>query len=307
MNPIKLEPDQQITEDGVYLIPIERYHHDPNLCDGPSISSSGLRTLITCPAKYWAYSIYNPDRREPEEKQVFAFGKAAHALILEGELPPDQFQISPFDSFRTNEAKAWKAEMQAAGITILKEDDMATIADIRQALLREPLIQSGLFDGAIECSLVWRDKKTGIWLKSRPDTIPNDDTLVDAKFVADASPRALSFALADYGYHMQFALGMEGMAVVLKRVIQNCAIVACEKKYPHVTQIGAVDPEALEWGARLNRQAIDEFADRMSTGDWPGYEPGPITIFLPDHVKKRLEANKNIIPEVPSLEEMTHA
>ena len=37
----------QITEAGVYAgVGIERYHHDPDLFDGFSISSSGLRALL---------------------------------------------------------------------------------------------------------------------------------------------------------------------------------------------------------------------------------------------------------------------
>lgn len=303
MTPIKLEPDQTITEDGLYLIDIERYHSDPNLCDGPSVSSSGLRTILDCPAKFWAHSIYNPARRDPPEKETFVIGKAAHAMILEGDLP-DTFVISPYDAFRTKEAKEWRDAHQADGFTILKADQLEQIRDMHAALAAEPMIQQGLFEGLVECSLVWRDKETGIWLKSRPDVIPNDDTLADAKFVADASPRALIRDLTAFKYHMQFALGMEGMAVVLGRVIQNCAIVACEKAYPHVVTIGAIDPITLEWGARLNRLAIREFADRLKSGDWPAYEIGPVTVHLTDWEKKRLEGMKESLPEVVPLDKL---
>ena len=36
-------PDHKISEDGIYDLPIKLYHS--NVCDGPSISSSGLRIL----------------------------------------------------------------------------------------------------------------------------------------------------------------------------------------------------------------------------------------------------------------------
>ena len=295
-----LAPGEQVTQNGIYHIPIERYHHDRELCDGPSISSTGLRAIMDCPAKYWATSPYNPKRRTPAPKQHFMIGKAAHSMILEGELPESQFAISPYDAFRTNEAKEWRDEQLAAGKSILKETDLTAIHDMHEALAADPMIKAGLFEGMVECSLIWKDEATGIWLRSRPDVIPNNDTLADAKFVADSSPKAIRRALAEYRYNMQFALGVEGMRVVLGRAIQNCAIVACEKSYPHVVTVAAIDDKAMDWGLRLNRVAIDQFAERMKTNDWPGYDAGAVTVGLPAYEVKRLEAMGAAIPETVS-------
>jgi len=295
---IDLADGEQVTENGVYRVHIDRYHNDPDLCDGPSISSTGLRAIMNCPVKYWATSIYNPNRRESPKKQHFTIGKAAHAMILEGELPADQFVASPYDAFRTNEAKAWRDDQLASGLEILKEGDLAAIGDMHRALAADPMIKAGLFEGLVECSLIWKDEKTGIWLRSRPDVIPNDDTLADAKFVADSSVRAICRDIGEYRYNMQFALGVEGMRAVLGRKIENCAIVACEKSYPHVVTVAAIDDIAMDWGARLNRVAIDQFAERMKTMDWPGYEPGAVSVGLPAYEVKRLEAMGAIIPEL---------
>lgn len=292
-----LADGEQITENGIYRIPIDRYHADPALCDGPSISSTGLRAIMNCPAKYWASSPYNPNRRAPPEKSHFAIGKAAHSIVLEGELPESQFAVSPYDAFRTNEAKAWKAEALASGKSVITKKDLDAIYDMHAALAAEPMIKAGLFEGLVECSLIWKDERTGIWLRSRPDVIPNDDTLADAKFVADASTRAICRDIGEYKYNMQFALGVEGIKVVLGRQIQNCAIVACEKTFPHVVSVAAIDDVSMDWGARLNRVAIDQFAERMKSGDWPGYSEGPVTVGLPAYEIKRLEGMGEIIPE----------
>ncbi len=296
MTPITLAHDEQITKPGVYRIPIQRYHNDPDLCDGPSISSSGLRAILDCPAKYWAHSPYNPDRRDPPPKQVFTIGKAAHAIILEGELPEDEFVISPYGEHRTKEAREWKASMEAEGIAILKESELAEITDMHKALLADPLIPS-MFEGEIECSLVFQDEETGIWIKNRPDAIPNDDTLADLKFVADASTTAIWRDVTKYRYHMQMALGGLAMRKVLGRKIQNYALVFCEKTWPHVTNIAALDSEAIIWGHRQNRLAINEFARRMKDKDWPGYELGPVTVSLTDFEKKRLKNMGALLPE----------
>lgn len=339
MEPIILKPGEQVTKNGLYRIPIERYHRDPFLCDGPSVSSSGLRQVYKVPKKFWAHSIYNPERREPPRKTVFTFGKAAHAITLEGGLPRSEFAVHRFANFSSNEGqphdkyttfadfglrydpgkapkggvsystykKAWKEKAERIGLSVLSLDDIRTIAEIYQAIQAEPQVQTGLFQGLIECCLIWKDEPTGVWIKSRPDVIPFDDTQADAKFVEDASPQAINQAITKYNWHMQFALGVEGIARVMGNMIVNNVIVAVEKTFPHVVTIAPIDDESIAFGIRENRVAIDAFARLMEENDWPGYAPGPVTVGLQAWRKKQLENNKNLLPEVQSLKEMANA
>ena len=76
-----------ITRPGLYSgISLSEYHRG-DICDGPSISSSGLRTIFTkSPAHYWAASPLNDDPdddvEDESDSQALIFGSAVHHLIL---------------------------------------------------------------------------------------------------------------------------------------------------------------------------------------------------------------------------------
>lgn len=64
---------------GVYFgLPEDEYHHDP------ALGSSDIRMLLQSPADYWWHSAMNPHRPEDEETPSKVFGRALHALVLEG-------------------------------------------------------------------------------------------------------------------------------------------------------------------------------------------------------------------------------
>lgn len=97
---------EQITRPGIYKIPINRYHNDPDLFPGHSVSSTGLRRMIeTCPEMYWAHSVHNPNRIKHKDTEALRFGKAVHAYLLEKELNPSEFIKFPFKDLVSNEGK----------------------------------------------------------------------------------------------------------------------------------------------------------------------------------------------------------
>lgn len=94
----------QITKPGIYRVPIGRYHHDANLFPGHSVSSTGLRRMTqSCPEKYWAYSVHNPNHIHTPPSEALRFGKAVHSFLLEHELSPEEFAICDFENWSSNE------------------------------------------------------------------------------------------------------------------------------------------------------------------------------------------------------------
>ena len=89
-----------IDQPGVYQVPEADYHRK-EICAGPSISSSGLRAIANCPAKYWWNSPLNPNRPEQSEARHFTFGRAAHDLVLDGVGWPSRYHILP-EGFKAN-------------------------------------------------------------------------------------------------------------------------------------------------------------------------------------------------------------
>ena len=118
----------KITENCIADIPINAYHNDPNLFDGPSISSTGLRTLIQrSPAHLFASSRALNPNADPVSTKSLTFGKAAHLRMMGDDRFLKHFAILPFPDLRTKAAKEWVAEKEAAGLDIIRQDDLQTI------------------------------------------------------------------------------------------------------------------------------------------------------------------------------------
>ncbi len=273
----KVKHGEIITQDGIYDMPMSWYHDD--CCEGPSISSSGIRTILNkSPLHYWHGSKLNPDRpedKDDEDKAHYRIGRAGHTLLLEPSDFSKTFVTRPpiYDSWRTNDSKKWRAEAIANGLTVLDPAEMQGVHGVAQALRRHPLYEQGLLDGDIERSLIWKDEKSGIWLKSRPDAIPQGSNMFsDLKVVADASPRAANKSIYGYGYDVQMGMGAVGMWVVLRRKMEEFAIVNVEAKPPHGILISPIPPEDIADALILLRHGINIFKECWEAGEWPSYD-----------------------------------
>jgi hypothetical protein len=288
---------QKITAPGCYVgMPMEAYHGQP--CDGPSVSSSGLRTIwAESPAHFWAKSSLNPDRKAQNDSPAFAVGRLAHKLLLEGrEGLADEFAIRPdcWSDWRTKEAKVWRDEQVLAGRTVITEDDLVTVTGMAESLARHPLVKAGILDGKVERSLIWKDAETGIWIKSRPDVIPNASGVVaDLKTTVSVTDDALAKALGSYGYHMQASVVGMGLEEVLGLQMEAFALVWVEKAEPFCVRVTQLTPEDLDRGQRQFRSALRSMARCLDKGVWPG--PGgdredASYLSLPAYAANRIDA-----------------
>lgn len=273
---------QKVDRPGIYDMPMGWYHSD--CCVGPSISSSGLRTIWQkSPLHYWHTSPLNPNRADEDddvETEFLRIGRAAHTLLLEPGAFKSLFITRPgmYDSWRTKAAQKWRAEHQLEGFTVLDPHEMQRVHGLVSALRAHPLYQEGLLEGDIERSIIWQDAKTGVWLKARPDTIPRGSNIfADLKCVSDARAKPLARKIFDAGYDMQMALGGVGMWEVLKRSIEDFVLVAVEHTAPHGIRIAPIAHEELKRALLLLRWAINKFAACLEANSWPSFEADDTT------------------------------
>lgn len=328
---------QQITKPGIYAgIPMQAevddegnvtrlgYHH-PDICDGPSLSSSILREAArTSMDEVWLKWPGNPDRdTEDADKPHFIKGRARHTLFL-GEagfardfvVQPETYpegvsypaKVGTSDKKWTYAAKwckDWREAQHAAGRSILPPDEMTDIKGAAAKLSQHPEIKDGgILNGLVEHSIFWRDPKTGIWLKARPDVIPTDSAMiVDYKGSKDVSYRALEKALDETGYHQQLALIGEGMAIVAGVAITDYVLVFQKWTAPYSVNVKPIAGEAVHYGAMLNRRSIDKIHNAIETGIWPGPDDDGVPLNLPAYRLKDLQyqAEKKLLPD-PTLD-----
>lgn len=285
-----------ITAPSLYNIPIDSYHHDPNLCDGPSISASGLKQIVECPAKYWAFSPYNPRRFEKKETKALDLGRAAHALVLGEPEFAKHFIISPHDEFRTKEAREWRDASLDMGLTVLKASDFDVVQAMAKAQRASPVVMQAFEGGKPEQSLIWRDDETGVWLKARPDWLPDNPAtafVVDYKTALTIEPRKLSIDAFKYGYHIQAAMQMDGVRQIFGVSGLGIAHVVQEKDPPWLPDLRMFSPEALDYGRLLYRSGLRTFAKCLNAGKWPAYTECPQYFETPTWIARQMEEFDN--------------
>lgn len=311
-NPIKIEESQKIREPGCFDLDIADYHSQ--ICEGFSVSSSGLRLLEDrSPLHFWAEYV-DPDRSEPEQKTHFNLGSAVHTLFLGESGFYEKFAVRPdeFKDWRTKASKEWKADMEEQGKSVLIASELEKIEAMARMLAREPMIRDhGLLSGHIERSLIWQDRETGIWLKARPDVIPPiEKTIVDLKTIGtSASDEDCQRAIGSHGYHMQLALVNMGMEAIFGRTIEEFILLFVETSKPHAYNIKPVDDRAIYFGECQIRRALRTLADCLERDHWPTYAGNGNHAYLPGWTQKTLEQELEggLLPDVMNPTPMMEA
>ena len=319
--------DGQVTENGAYRLSMALYHSQ-SVCPGPSISSSGIRKIVNeSPWHFWTSWEGNPDRYpEAETSDALILGRAAHALILGDEVFDDHFayvpegapkrptatQIAAFEKkgFWSDAAKDgaewWSAfDAKAKGRALLSEQQVQHIMFMAENLRKCPEAIEALTGGLTEVSLIWQDEITGVWLKSRPDVIPdNGFDFGDLKTFAPRTKsiqRAVHQAITDNGYAMQMALAIMGAEAVFGTTAQECVLVMAQSNPPYTITPVRLDEDALYWARVMCRHGIDTFAKCLETGHWPMPVEGIMTYSLPESMQHRY-GEMQFKGEIPSLE-----
>lgn len=289
---------------GVYDLTMPEYRGD--CCVGPSVSGTDLVVLEQDTLAHWHYQSYlNPDREE-ESSPSMDLGIVAHYVILGETSFAARFVVSPFDDFRSGEARQWR-DAQAQKKIVLTKKQFDTVGEMAMAIGKHPFARNAFRDGVPEQSLVWHDKETGIWLKSRPDWLPNRSNVVpDLKTTNDANPRTWMRKAFDFGYHQKEALRIEGFRHVLDRPCMPYFVVQ-ETKKPYLVSVVTMRDTDLEIGHILNRKALRRLADALAKGKFPGYgDDRVIEIAIPGWKEKEF-LDRHAAGEFEGIEEARNA
>jgi hypothetical protein len=295
-------PDEpiQITLPGVYELDAAEYH-DPAVT-GDWLSNSDARQLITpgCPAQFR----YNRDNGIRKTSDAFAMGHAVHSAILgKGETiavrplvnPDDPDQV--WDSWRTNAAKAWRREQEAAGRSVILPEDAAVVEAMAAAVHEKQRAHELLSQpGRPEVALFWVDPETGVRRRALVDYLPSvvDEhgvmEPVDIKSADSVSPDDnMERKLYDHAWHRQATTIADGIRVLgLAREVEFYFIVQSKTK-PHLVTVVKLDADAERIGRIENREAIWVYKRCLETGVWPDYGDDTVTLTVPAWIARQYE------------------
>lgn len=294
---VKRREGPLITEPGAYPdIEAEDYHGNIDLLPEPSLSSTGVKTLLSkSPFHFWHNSPLNPNRPPEVEKIHFAFGKMAHDIILLPDRVDDFYHVLP-TGFAWNKTVQFECEIEEAkeareaGKTLIAQKDADTAHRVAEVLRLNDLAMACLTNGVTEETLVWKDEETGVWLRARPDFRPNSiverrelRVVADLKFVAEThmSPKGFSKAIANFGYHISAAMYWEGIEKIHGIAPTHWVHVPVEKDAPHSVAVYELPMEDIERGRQMVRRGARLFANCLSADKWPGYADEPRPVGLP--------------------------
>ena len=263
----------------------EQYHAAEGL------SRSALWDFKKSPA-YYAYKYLSGEYETPAETESMTLGTLVHALILEPKEFEKRYFVMPKANRSTKAGKTLYAEKLAeAGDRTLINQEMLKQADSMADQLFGKLVAEGLHPNAdfakTEHSLFWRDEKTGLLLKARPDCILSP-VVIDIKTTIDASYRAFQNAAYANGYFLQAGMIYEG----LKAIGEPCEtfVFACvEKSAPYMSAIYILDDIALQFGIDLLYTLLDDYKKADHNNDWEGYGTQMLTIPNWATIEKRAE------------------
>jgi hypothetical protein len=294
-----------LTQAGAYAdISSQEYHRNANLLPGPSLSSSGAKTILSkSPLHYFHDSPLNPNRPPEADKPHFSLGRACHDAIL----LPDTFRNHYFvttEGFSRAKTKAMADEIAEAdaalksGMTVLTFEQHEALKAMVASIKTNSLAVATLTNGVAEETLVWQDPLTGLWLRARPDFRPHSllekrkvMAVPDLKFVAPAhaSKDGFSRAINNFGYHQSAAWYSDGIHAVYDVRPTNWLHVVVEKEPPYCVALYELPAEDIQRGRLLNRRAIAIYERCLKTGKWPGYADEPAEVGLPIYARMQIE------------------
>ena len=241
---------------------------------GEILSSHMLARFQEMPYKYFATitGIY----QEPE-KTEYAFGTAAHKLILEGE---DAFNSAyvvsdgPVNE-RTGknygrETKAYQDWLSTQQGEVITTEDFNEIAAMQKNVMAHPeipeklLLPGGIAEGVVRAEI------EGIQCQIRMDYFHPDVGIVDLKTCRDI--RFFEYDMRAFGYAFQMGFYRAVMRAACG-IEYPVHMIAVDKTEFHVAGYWSIPAAELDVTERINAAAIRRLKECRESGKWPtGYE-----------------------------------
>jgi len=220
------------------------------------ISKSGLDKIAQSPAHF---------RTATKETDAMRIGRITHEFILEG---VQNFVSSPFDSFRTKEAREWR---DSQTFPIITTAELETIYAMRESVLRHPEASRLLSDGQSEQTFFFDEPTTGAPCRCRTDWMTGDGVIVDLKTTTDASPKGFAKAVWKFRYHVQDAFYTDGVEASTGCRPKDFVFIAVEKTAPFGVGVYRLSEGLREEGRELYLDNVKTWMECTERGEWPAY------------------------------------
>ena len=251
---------------------LQEYIADP--APEPSLSASVAHTLITQSPlhAFMQHPRLNPGG-EREESTKADIGTIAHGVLLENDW--SRVVVIDAEDWRTKVAKEARDAAYAAGkvpMLVKQERPLRKMVDEARKAIANSELADVWGNGTAEQTLVWQEGD--IWLRSRPDWLAKDHSLIiDYKTTTgSAEPNSWMRTALGNGNDLQAVLGLRGIKA-LTTGGENCKFVFMvqEQNAPYAVSFVGLDPVFLDMAEHKLERAITLWRDCITTNTWGGY------------------------------------
>jgi hypothetical protein len=235
------------------------------------LSSHQLADFRKCPLLFYQKK---QGLIEGEERPAYLVGRAAHALILEGQERFDQdFAVGGPINPKTGQpfgptTKAFAEWAQVIGKEILTEDQYELVTNMHLSVLHHEVAQMLLADAIPEGVL--RTEYCGVPCQVRLDSYDTVFGVSDVKTCDDLSYFESDARRFGYVYQMAFYRAVLAEVIGIRVPVH---LIAVEKHVPYRCGVWRVSNEALGLAQNANETAIAQLRDCLAKNHWPtGYE-----------------------------------
>jgi hypothetical protein len=190
------------------------------------------------------------------------------------------YTTSPFDDFRTKEARAWRDEQDHRGVTVFKQEEIERVNCMVDSLRAHPMAMRFLTKGTPQKVVIAPYESPGGKTCDRkgmidwtPAEIP---VLVDLKKTRNASPFGFSRQVMDLCYHAQAAYYLDLWKHTFMET-RGWVWVCVEDMAPYAVAVYSAAPDMLDAGDKLWRSWLNQWLECSDTDMWPGYNGDDIT------------------------------
>lgn len=231
------------------------------------------KTILMAHRKSPAHALHAMTAQQ-EATPAMRLGSLVHCLILEPGQLNARYAVGPDAARNTREWKEWSAE-QSEGKELLRASEYADALAMTRWLEKKPTLAKLVRAvGPVESSVLWTetDAMTGTQLhfRARPDKLVQPGLLVDLKTTADISDRGIERTIANFGYNLQMALYMQGLAAV-GYAVDHAVIVWVESAPPYEARATLLGESWLDLAEKELAVLKAKHAECITTGMWPGF------------------------------------
>ncbi len=259
-------------------LPSDKYHGDKT-----HVSSSDLRLLEKSAHSFYQRMADVAMDVESDESEDLVLGSLTHLALLE----PKKFfgKYIKMPDFKGKGSVAareeWKAD-QAPDAVIITEKQLIKVEGMVNSVLSHRDASALLKHGVAEISGYYKDPKTDIQCKFRPDFINFElMTLIDLKTTRDCTYDGFQKSIAQYGYHVQLAHYMTGVEVITGKSVNYPLFICVEKMPPFECALWVADEMMIYTGKQKRDQLMQTLKQCLTLDKWPKYQESLAPIGLP--------------------------